>query len=149
MLPAEFDVTEVLRPGRNTLAVEVYRWSDGSYLEDQDMWRLSGIYRNVYLFAAPQVHIRDFHVRATLDEQYEEGILMVRPKLSNFAGVALDGWSVRGQLYDRENQAVLEDPLEIDAGRIANERYPQRGNVRFGLLRGAVPHVKKWSAETP
>ena len=149
MLPAEFNVTEYLRPGRNTLAVEVYRWSDGSYLEDQDMWRLSGIYRDVYLFAAPKVHIRDFHVRATLDEQYEDGLLRVRPKLSNLAGVDLNGWSLRGQLYNRENQAVLEDPLKIDARHIANERYPQRGNVRFGLLRAEVPDVKQWSAETP
>jgi len=149
MLPAEFDVTDYLRPGGNTLAVEVYRWSDGSYLEDQDMWRLSGIYRNVYLFAAPQVHIRDFHVRATLDEQYEDGILAVRPRLSNFADADLDGWNVRAQLYDDHGRTVLDKPLKVDARRIANERYPQRGNVRFGLLRGEVPGVKQWSAEAP
>lgn len=60
MTPAEFNITEYLQKGVNILAVEVYRWSDGSYLEDQDMWRLSGIYRGVYLYSTPKVHIRNF-----------------------------------------------------------------------------------------
>ena len=58
---AEFNITKYLKPGNNTIAVEVYRWTDGSYLEDQDMFRLSGIYRDVYLYATPKVHVRDFH----------------------------------------------------------------------------------------
>jgi beta-galactosidase len=149
MLSAEFNVTRYLQPGRNTLAVEVYRWSDGSYLEDQDMWRLSGIYRNVYLFAAPKVHIRDFHVRATLDDDYEDGILMIRPKLTNAGDVDLERWTVQAQLYDERDRAVLPDRLKVEAKRIVNERYPQRGNVRFGLLRAEVVNPKKWSAETP
>ena len=65
--PAEFNITNYLQKGENDLAVEVYRWSDGSYLEDQDTWRLSGIYRDVYLFAAPAVHNSDFAVRTDLD----------------------------------------------------------------------------------
>jgi len=72
MTPAEFNITQYLKSGENILSVEVYRWSDGSYLEDQDMWRLSGIYRNVYLFAAPQVHISDFFVRTDLDDSYTD-----------------------------------------------------------------------------
>ena len=66
-LPAEFDLTPYIHAGENTLAVRVYRWSDGSYLEDQDMWFLSGIFRDVYLFATPSVHIRDFWARTELD----------------------------------------------------------------------------------
>ena len=67
-LPAEFDITPYVRLGENTLAVRVYRWSDGSYLEDQDFWRLSGIYRDVYLWSAPPVHVRDFGIRTDLDD---------------------------------------------------------------------------------
>ena len=64
---AEFDITRYVKPGKNMVAVEVYRYSAGSYLEDQDMWRLSGIFRNVTLWSAPQVHVRDFFVKTDLD----------------------------------------------------------------------------------
>ena len=73
---AEFDLTPHVRPGRNTIAVEVYRWSDGSYLEDQDFLRLSGIFRDVTLFAQPQTHVRDLFLKAGLDrEDYTTGVL--------------------------------------------------------------------------
>ncbi len=67
--PVEFDMTKYLKPGKNLLAVENFRWCDGSYLEDQDMWRLSGIFRDVYLWSPPDVHIRDFEVKTDLDER--------------------------------------------------------------------------------
>ena len=66
--PAEFDITRYLKTGENVIAAEVYRWSDGSYLEDQDFWRLSGIFRDVYLWSTPSSHIRDFRVITDLDE---------------------------------------------------------------------------------
>ena len=72
MSPAEFDVTKFLREGKNKLAVEVYRWSDGSYLEDQDMWRLSGIFREVQLWVRPLVHIADYHVTAVPNSDYSQ-----------------------------------------------------------------------------
>ena len=75
--PADFRITEYLRPGENTLAVEVYRWSDGSYLEGQDMWRISGIQRDVYVYAASKLRVRDFEVRAELDDEYTDGRLSV------------------------------------------------------------------------
>jgi len=149
MTAAEFDVTEYLKPGKNTVAAEVYRWSDGSYLEDQDMWRLSGIYRNVYLFATPKVHIRDFFVRANLDERYRDGILQIRPKLAVYDDTKLDKWTVEAQLYDAQKDAVLAEPLKIDARRIFRERYPQRDNVKFALMEAKIPAPKKWSDETP
>ena len=86
MTPAEFNITPYLQKGKNTIAVEVYRWCDGSYLEDQDFIRFSGIQRNVCLFSTPSVHIRDFFVRATLDDQYKDGVLMIRPKLATVQG---------------------------------------------------------------
>ncbi len=148
MTPAEFNVTKYVRPGKNLVAVEVYRWSDGSYLEDQDMWRLSGIYRKVYLFATPKVHIRDFFVRSTLDDLYQNGVLMIRPKLATYADVSTRGWSVQARLYDG-TESVLSEPLKIDARRILDERYPQRDNVPFALMQTTVPEAKQWSDEVP
>ena len=72
MSPAEFDVTKFLREGRNKLAVEVYRWSDGSYLECQDMWRLSGIFREVQLWVRPLVHITDYKVEAVPNQDFSK-----------------------------------------------------------------------------
>ncbi|MEE8392199.1 MAG: sugar-binding domain-containing protein [Anaerolineae bacterium] len=83
-LPAEFNITPYIHPGDNSLAVRVYRYSDGSYLEDQDFWRLSGIYRDVYLFATPRVHVRDFFVRTELDEDYRDAVLTVAVDVHNY-----------------------------------------------------------------
>jgi len=106
MTPAEFDITKYLKSGKNTIAVEVYRWSDGSYLEDQDMWRLSGIYRNVYLFATPQVHIRDFFVQTDLDDSYTDATLMIRPRITNYTDQNIEGWTIEAQLYDPNKEPV-------------------------------------------
>src|SRR5690606_17833658 len=84
MLPAEFDATPYVKAGKNVLSVKVYRWCDGSYLEDQDHWRLSGIHRDVYLTASPKVQIYDFFVRTDLDDRYENAQLNVNLNLKNF-----------------------------------------------------------------
>jgi beta-galactosidase len=149
MLPAEFNITKYLKRGKNTLAVEVYRWSDSSYLEDQDMWRLSGIYRNVYLFSTPQVHIRDFAVRTDLDDSYTDATLMIRPRITNYTNQDLKEWNVEAQLYNTENETVLSEALSRSVSSIVGERYPQRGNVPFGLLKATIKNPRKWSAETP
>ncbi|MCK4294319.1 MAG: DUF4981 domain-containing protein [Planctomycetes bacterium] len=149
MTPAEFNLTKYIRPGKNILAVEVYRWSDGSYLEDQDMWRLSGIYRDVYLFSTPAAHIRDFFIRCDLDSQYKDGILMIRPKVISSEDIDLKGWTVQAQLYDEQNEPVLAKALSKDVLGIINERYPQSDNVRFALMQAKVTSPKKWTAETP
>jgi beta-galactosidase len=149
MLPAEFNITKYLKPGANTLAVEVYRWSDGSYLEDQDMWRLSGIYRNVYLFSTPQVHIRDFAVRTDLDDNYTYANLMIRPRITNYTTDDLKGWTVEAQLYDADAKPVLSEALSRSVSSIIGERYPQRGNVPFELLKTTIENPHKWSAESP
>ncbi len=97
-LPAEFNVTRFLKPGENILAAEVYRWSDGSYLEDQDFWRMSGIFRDVYLWSAPKLHVRDFEVKTTLDKDYRDAVLEVRAEIQNTLGPA-------GQLLGRVGTA--------------------------------------------
>ena len=81
--PAEFDVTAFLRPGPNLLAVEVYRWSDGSYLEDQDMWRLSGIFRPVSLVSVPAVHLRDLRLTTRFHRGYAAARLHLEARIAN------------------------------------------------------------------
>lgn len=132
-LPSEFDVTGFVHPGRNTVAIQVFRWSDGSYLEDQDFWRVSGIEREVFLMAAPKTRIRDFFVHAGLDESFATGTLAV--DLAVTPGAAT---SARYVLMDGD-RTVLEGRQAVSAGQA--ER-----NV---TLTGRLPGVKPWTAETP
>ena len=106
-LPAEFDITPYVRTGDNTLAVEVYRWSDGSYLECQDFWRISGIERDVFLWAAPSVHIRDFFVVGDLDEGYQDGILTVTANIRNYSREDVRGWELAAELLDASGVPVI------------------------------------------
>ncbi len=86
MTPAEFDVTSFVKPGVNNVSVEVYRWSDGSYLEDQDFWRLSGIYRDVYLYAVPKVHLWDFGLKTVFNDDLTVADLNINLKFKNSGG---------------------------------------------------------------
>ncbi|HTY86538.1 MAG TPA: glycoside hydrolase family 2 TIM barrel-domain containing protein [Candidatus Acidoferrum sp.] len=156
--PAEFDLTDYVQPGTNLIAVEVYRWSDGSYLEDQDKWRLSGIFRPVYLYSTANARIRDFAVRTELDPNYCDGTLQIKPDLAAYAGFPLTGWTVRAQLYDAAGRPVFTNELSRDAEEILNpgyrakildDRMPQRGEPKFAWLEGNVKNPAKWTAETP
>ncbi|MHC4842979.1 MAG: beta-galactosidase, LacZ type [Planctomycetota bacterium] len=143
-------ITQYLREGKNVLAAEVYRWSDGSYLEDQDMWRLSGIYRDVYLFSVPDVHIFDFFVQTDLDEEYRDARLIIRPSLKSYKETNLKGWTVQGQLYDAKGKAIFSEPLETEAGKIERAWFGgQNEPVQYDMLMGEVKNPKKWTAETP
>ncbi len=148
-LPAEFDVTPYLQAGENTLAVQVLRWSDGSYLEDQDHWRLSGIHRDVALVARPRVQIYDLFARTSLDDDYRNGTLEIRPEIANYDDAAMDGWRVEAHLYDADGRMVLSEPSSLDVRRITRERYGQRAPPPFALITLQVPGVRPWSAETP
>ncbi|MCK7554006.1 hypothetical protein MKQ70_02865 [Chitinophaga sedimenti] len=97
---AEFDITDVLKPGKNMVAAEVYRFTSGSYLEDQDMWRLSGIFRNVTLWSSPQAHIRDFSVNTVLDAAYRNAVLQVTAKVKNFGLQAMPARELSVDIYD-------------------------------------------------
>jgi beta-galactosidase/beta-glucuronidase len=96
-LPSEFDITDYVKKGENTVSLQVFRWSDGSYLEDQDGWRFSGIMRDVQLLHAPQSRICDYFVRAELDDKYEDAVLNVQVELG---GVLEDGMAVKAVLSD-------------------------------------------------
>jgi beta-galactosidase/beta-glucuronidase len=139
-LPSEFDVTRLLRPGRNVLAVAVYQWCDGSYLEDQDFWRLSGIFRDVFLFAAPSVRVRDVRIRSGLDVQTGGGTLDLRVALRRAArGPA--GARLSARLRDPQGRAVWE-------GAAAVRRVSAHADTAVAL-RTALPAVRPWNAEDP
>lgn len=163
-LPAEFDITKHLIDGENKVAVKVYRWSDGSYLEAQDHWRMSGIEREVYLKAVPKVRLSNFFVRTNFDENYEDALLQIRPdfianiknkyveKVGHFGTAPLkttvDNWTLTTKLVDAKGRKVgAENVLKL--GRYFGEFYPQRDNVYFGLIETEVKSPKKWSSDDP
>ncbi len=148
-LPAEFDITAYLNKGENTLAVKVHRFSDGSYLEDQDHWRLSGIHRDVYITASPKVQIYDFFAITALDEDYKDAVLKIRPDIQIFDDAEVEGYSLQAQLISPSGQNVWDNPLSFDVEKEINEKFPPRGNVRFELMSAAVLNPEKWTAETP
>ena len=131
-LPAEFDITDFLQPGTNTIALEVYRWCDGSFLEDQDFWRLSGIERDVYLYKTPASRIQDFHVVADLDSAYTNGILTVE----------VDWIS-----------SSSKDRVSVDLSRagiaIPIDGWEQHETATGMVFQTEVPDVAAWTAETP
>ena len=147
-LAAEFDITDVVKPGKNRLAVQVFRWSDGSYLEDQDMWRLSGIHREVLLLAQPKVAVSDLYVRTKLDRNYENATLEIRPRVSVKQAISRE-WKLSAQLFDAEGNAVLPDPPVCTVAEIRDERWPQRDLTPFAFLKADVTNPLKWSAEFP
>jgi beta-galactosidase len=141
--PAEFDLTPFLTEGENKLAVEVYRWSDASWLEDQDFWRLSGIFRDVYLFTAPKTHIYDLGAHATLDEVYENGILNVKAILANAFAEKSDALVWEVQLYDADRRPMLDQPL-------SRTITFAEGDTEMELhVSGFVRKPRQWSAESP
>jgi beta-galactosidase len=150
MTPAEFNITDYLQGGSNTLAAEVYQWSDGSYLEDQDFWRLSGIYRDVCLFAAPNVRIRDFFIRSDLDEQYRDAVLKISVRVRNYVKRSVQGYSVEASLLDSNNNPVGKTPL-MSEDVIQSCRTYMKADGPEGIfeMEAAVPNPRKWSAEHP
>ncbi|MGW7730476.1 glycoside hydrolase family 2 TIM barrel-domain containing protein [Streptomyces canus] len=140
--PAEYDITPHLKPGTNQIAVEVYRYSDGDWLEDQDMIRLSGIFRSVYLYSTPAVHLRDFKLDTPLGDDYTSADLSVTASVRDYGGGNQGRYTVETQLYDSGGHAVWSRPLQqavaLDTG---DETTVQAAK--------AVPAPKLWSAEHP
>ncbi len=97
---AEFDITKYVKPGKNMVAAEVYRYNSGSYLEDQDMWRLSGIFRNVTIWSSPQLHIRDFFVKTDLDDKYINANVDVIAKVKNYSSKTAKASKLTAALYN-------------------------------------------------
>jgi beta-galactosidase len=93
--PAEYNITRYLKPGKNIIAVNVYKYSDGYYLEYQDYWRLAGIFDDVWLFATPAVHIFDWHATTDLDKTYTDEQLNVSADVKNYFGAAINDFTLR------------------------------------------------------
>ena len=202
MEPAEFCITPYLKPtpnpsrrdgslnskkameippiGRdlgwvNHIVLEVLKYSDGSYLEDQDQWRLAGIHRGIYLYATEKIRIRDFGVRTILDKDYRDAQLIIHPELSVSEGQRGEGYYVTAALYAPDGKEVIapslsregrggsapslnregwggsaDTMLNLDAkGSLLNDRTPQRGYPKWGWLSATIKNPKKWTAETP
>jgi beta-galactosidase len=135
--PAEFNITKYLKGGKNLLAVQVFRWSDGSYLEDQDFWRMSGITRDVFLVAKNPIHVLDFWAKASLDSLYQKGILDLDVTLRNL-GKNEQNITVEAKVKDGD-QIILE----------FNEKASVSNENKTISLSGEIENAKKWTAETP
>lgn len=136
--PAEWDITDKLTDGENTVALEVYRWSAGSYLECQDMWRLSGIERDVYLYSTPKQYIADYKVTSSLDKkQYKEGIFGLELTVEGpSTGISSIGYTLK----DASGENVLQDALTIKSRGLSNF---------IAFNEKTIPEVKTWNAEHP
>ncbi len=136
--PQEFDITPYIQSGKNTIAVEVFRWSDAAYLECQDFWRLSGIPREVYLYAQPKVRLRDFFAQSTLDDRYTNGLFNLDVELKNHSG-------------KKTTQSVSYEILDETGKTISSESKTVPINDFIGTtsFEATLPGVNAWSAETP
>lgn len=140
---AEFDITKFLKPGRNMVAVEVYRYSSGTWLEDQDMFRLSGIFRNVTLWSAPQVHVRDFFVKTDLDAQYQDATLQVTTKVKNYSDEPAAARTLSVTLHDAKGKAVTGAAKDVAVPAL---KAGEETTVKVAV---PVSNPAKWTAETP
>jgi len=140
-LPAEFDITDYVTTGRNLLAVKVYQWSDGTYLEDQDMWFLSGIFRDVSIIATPATHIQDLRIRTTFDKEYRDAKLDVRAVSLNATSTGVPAHALELHLLDKggslvAHQARLLRPTPACGKQVSSFKFQ-------------VSSPSPWSAETP
>ncbi len=141
MLPSEFNITDYVKRGNNEMTVQVFNWSVGSYLEDQDYWRLSGIYRDVYLFATPNVRMRDFSVYPVLDDEYRDAELYVEVDIENLNRRGNEKYIV---------QTTLKNGLGETIGVQKSEPFTvQNGKQESVMLVTSVKNPLKWTAETP
>ncbi|MDF1698066.1 MAG: glycoside hydrolase family 2 TIM barrel-domain containing protein [Saprospiraceae bacterium] len=138
-LPAEFNISEVVKTGKNTIALQIFRWTDGAYLECQDFWRISGIERDIYIYAQPKVRIQDFEIASTLDNAYQNGILSLDIKLENHSNVKKE-ITLSYRVEDHTKTTIHSDVQSFIA------RSSQLTSLEF---RATLPQVDQWSAEHP
>ncbi|MBN2270225.1 MAG: DUF4981 domain-containing protein, partial [Sedimentisphaerales bacterium] len=138
--PAEFSITQYLKSGENILAAEVYRWCDGSYLEDQDFWRLSGIFRDVYIFSTPAVQLRDLFVLSDLDSEHKDALLTITAKVRNLSN-------------DRFERCIRSTLVDAKGGKTplgkSKTTTVEPGQEMTLKLDGEVKNPLKWTCETP
>ena len=143
MAPAEFNITKFVKTGKNQIAVEVYKWSDGSYLEDQDFWFLGGIYREVFLYSVPKVHVWDYFASCEFDKIYRDAMLKLRIKVRNFSDSSFNRPTLEVYLLNDKMENVPLSPsikteFEVFPGRIEVLEFETK-----------IKSPKQWSAENP
>ncbi|MGP6139880.1 glycoside hydrolase family 2 TIM barrel-domain containing protein [Jeotgalibaca sp. A127] len=131
--PSEFDITDHIREGENTLAVKVYKWSAMSYLEDQDMWWMSGIFRDVYLYTKPEISIQDIFIKTELDKEYKDATLSLELKTDSITEGS--GYALNVTLLNHDREEIIANDVQMS------------GNLTSLLL--DVENPEKWTAETP
>jgi beta-galactosidase len=147
-LAAEFDITKFITPGENLIALQVYRFSDGSYLECQDMWRLSGIERDVYVYSTPKLDVRDFKIGSSLDESYTNGLLTIDAEINSYKidrntnHSRPDTFSVDIELMDAKGNSILKRSTADIQRVLGNYKVRYKFNEQ-------ISGVQKWSAEIP
>jgi len=137
--PAEFNITKYLKKGTNDLAVEVYRFSDGSYLEDQDYWKISGFERDVYLYSRPSIHVADFWAKASLDKTYKNGILNLDVSVKNI-GKKASRKRITVNLFDNNNKKIYSESKSIRT---------TKGKTNSISFNKEFKNINKWTSETP
>ncbi|MGK0364269.1 MAG: beta-galactosidase [Saprospiraceae bacterium] len=138
-LPTEFNITQFAKPGNNTIAIQIFRWTDGSYLECQDFWRISGIERSVYVYAQPKLRIKDFEVVSNLDGAYKNGLLDLDVVIKNH--LSKDQKSqVAFKLYDSNDKLIASKFSELAVSK---------NNENQVSFQASIENAKQWSAEHP
>ncbi len=143
---SEFNLTPYLHAGENQISAQVYRWSVGSFLENQDFIRLSGIFRDVFLYSKDKVELRDFFVRTDFDNFNENANLSVEASIRNFAADKSGKYSVEATLMDMDDNPVWNAPLTIPASVTAADSNPSEVTVKASKW---VQNPKKWFADSP
>ena len=138
-LPAEFDITKVAKVGANKIALQIFRWTDGSYLECQDFWRISGIERSVYVYAQPKMRIKDYEVVSILDGAYKSGVFELFVNLENQTAQTAKG-NISYKLLDDTSKIVASQTKSFDAF------FSKESDIDFSAT---LPDVQQWSAEHP
>ena len=135
--PARFNVSAIAKKGKNVIAIQIHRFSDANYLECQDFWRISGIERDIYLYAQPQIHLTDFKVESPLDENYRNGILKVKVQFTNESGQN-SPFVVGYRLLDKNDQQIAQSSTQVSGDQTEVE-----------FTKKTIQEPLQWTAETP
>lgn len=156
MEPSEFLITPYIRPGNNQIAIEVYRYSDGSYLEDQDFWRMSGIQRDVTLYHTADVRMNDVTIRTIADDGYRDFTLQIDPEFSVYNREKAEDYTLTASLSDKDGKSIASQTVEVapilnlnHKAALMNEWNPQRGPRKMGRISMLIPNPEQWTAESP
>ncbi len=139
--PAEYNITKFVKPGKNTIAVLVTKYSDGYYLEDQDYWRLAGIFDDVWLYSAPKTHLFDWYATTELDEAYSDASLSLTVDVKNYSSAVADGLSIHALVYDQGKTLVRE--------MISEKFQVLQSGKKSVVIKADFKDPAKWSAEKP